>query len=362
MGKIRDAIHDYQMALSITPNSVEALNNLGHAYSYLDELDTAHDYFQKALAINPAYLQTLSNLGQLELLTNDYVNGWQHYLARASTRSSKFGTPPKFVESLNGLHIVLLQDQGIGDEIFFLRFVSALEQRGATITYQASAKLFPLLRNNDLFARVVTQGEALPSADITMYIADLPYALDMRAIADIPPPFSFTVDLEQARRAQQALKTKANKSTIGITWRAGVAGTNTLYKEIPLKAFAARLNELDARFVVLQRNPHDEEITQLRNILDHELIDLSDANEDLPLMLAILDQLDDYIGVSNTNMHLRAGLGKPARVLVSIPTDWRWQRQGYRSPWFPQFKVYRQSLEAAWQTALDEIIRDLKNI
>ena len=66
-------------------------------------------------------------------------------------------------------------------------------------------------------------------------------------------------------------------------------------------------------------------------------------------MLALLALLDDYVGVSNTNMHLRAGVGKPARVLVPSPPDWRWMMNHARtSPWFPGFSIYRQSLRGDW--------------
>ena len=37
----------------------------------------------------------------------------------------------------------------------------------------------------------------------------------------------------------------------------------------------------------------------------------------LAAALAVLSVLDDYVAVSNTNVHLRDALGKPARVLVT---------------------------------------------
>lgn len=46
-------------------------------------------------------------------------------------------------------------------------------------------------------------------------------------------------------------------------------------------------------------------------------------NEDREDLLALLALLDDYVGVSNTNMHLLGSLGKTARVLVPNPPDWK---------------------------------------
>ena len=75
-------------------------------------------------------------------------------------------------------------------------------------------------------------------------------------------------------------------------------------------------------------------------------------------MLALLALIDDYVGVSNTNMHLRAAAGKTARVLVPCPAEWRWMASG-SSPWFPGFGIYRQALNGRWEDALTALRRDI---
>ena len=59
-------------------------------------------------------------------------------------------------------------------------------------------------------------------------------------------------------------------------------------------------------------------------------------------MAAVLSLIDEYVGVSNTNMHIRAGLGKTARVLVPFPPEFRWMHAGSQSPWFAGCQLYRQ--------------------
>ena len=88
--------------------------------------------------------------------------------------------------------------------------------------------------------------------------------------------------------------------------------------------------------------------------------DLSTLNEDLEQILALLSLIDEYVGVSNTNMHLRAGAGKTARVLVPAPPEWRWMAEGNESPWFPGFGVYRQRYDGSWDEAFDMLATDLK--
>jgi hypothetical protein len=51
--------------------------------------------------------------------------------------------------------------------------------------------------------------------------------------------------------------------------------------------------------------------------------------------------------VSNTNVHLLAGLGRAARVLVPYPAEWRWMRRDGASP------------SPDWSLALEQLRRDL---
>src|SRR5262249_16846668 len=90
------------------------------------------------------------------------------------------------------------------------------------------------------------------------------------------------------------------------------------------------------------------------------LQDFSHLNDDLEGMLALLALLDDYVGVSNTNTHLRAAAGKTGRVLVPCPAEWRWMNAGGESPWFPGFRVYRQDFNGSWEKAFRELSDDLQ--
>jgi len=73
----------------------------------------------------------------------------------------------------------------------------------------------------------------------------------------------------------------------------------------------------------------------------------------------LLDVLDEYVGVSNANMHLIAGLGKTARVLIPVPGEWRWMASGDQSPWFPGLALYRQAITGDWGQALAVLSRDI---
>jgi hypothetical protein len=152
---------------------------------------------------------------------------------------------------------------------------------------------------------------------------------------------------------------------VGITWRAGTlpeeqhSASWVLFKSVDMRGLAGTFAATRATLIALQRRPAAGEIDLFSELVGRTVHDLSDLNEDLEAMLAALSLIDDYVGVSNTNMHLRVAVGRTARVLVPVPAEWRWLQHGESSPWFPGFAIYRQGLQGNWARALTALERDL---
>jgi hypothetical protein len=155
---------------------------------------------------------------------------------------------------------------------------------------------------------------------------------------------------------------------LGVTWWAGTRPSQgapasqyekVQYREIPCQELAAYLRQWPGPVVVLQRSPGKGEVERFAAALGRPVMDCSGANDDLEEMLALLSLLDEHVGVSNTNMHLSAGLGKPCRVLLPRVPEWRWMMRDGMFPWFPGFRPYRQSVDGSWREALTSLEKDL---
>ena len=158
----------------------------------------------------------------------------------------------------------------------------------------------------------------------------------MERIDQIPPPLPLIPLPEWREKIRRRLSEAGPPPYLGVTWRAGTPRDElSLYKEAPQQRLAQLLRECPATILVLQRKPEPGEIEAFSRMLGRPAHDLSTLNEDLEQILALLSLIDEYVGVSNTNMHLRAGAGKTARVLVPAPPSgagWRKEtsRRGFR--------------------------------
>jgi hypothetical protein len=133
-----------------------------------------------------------------------------------------------------------------------------------------------------------------------------------------------------------------------------------LHKEIDVAVLGAAIRDWRGTVLIVQRAPVAAEVTGFCDAFGRRAHDLSGANDDLADMAALLSLVDEYVGVSNTNMHLHAGLGKGARVLVPFPPEFRWMHAASTSPWFPGFSLYRQAPSRDWSNALSQLAADLK--
>ena len=301
----------------------------------------------------------------LLLLQGNFRDGWQEYQwfwRRKVSAGRPLQPSPWDGSNLNGQNVFLHGEQGLGDEFFFLRFVPWLRRHGAgTITYRSDPRIATLLSRAKEIDRIAAAEELPLPGDLVFAIGDLPRLLGMVRVDQIPPSLTLTPLPQHTESMRTRLAQLGPPPYVGVTWRAGTsAKRGSLYKECPLPRLAETLRATPATALALQRKPLPGEAEGFSQALGRPVHDLSILNEDLEQMLALLALIDDYVGVSNTNMHLRAGVGRTARVLVPAPPEWRWMAEGEKSPWFPGFTVYRQGYNRSWDEAFDMLATDLK--
>jgi Tfp pilus assembly protein PilF len=338
-------------------NEILAVNAVLAAHA-VSGPDAAIRELEEFVRRQPESLPAREELAMRLLAEGRFAEGWREYACRR-TRPSAPRAP-----DLLGRRVLLLQEQGLGDHLFFLRFAPLLRERATRVAFECPAKLAPLLEGNGIVDLAGAAPNMPGDFDVALPLGDLPEMLESW---NTPP--AFPIAPRRGAEWRERLAALGPGPYVGVTWRAGTKpayaaefaarGTGVLSREVPLEVLATALRGWRGTILVLQRLPLAGELEIFSKALGRRAHDLSSLNEDLDAMAAVLSVVDDYVGVSNTNMHICAGLGKTARVLVPFPPEFRWMSSGERSPWFPGFPLYRQPPGRGWQPVLDSLAKDL---
>ena len=354
----QSALDSFHKALKITPEFHDAFLNIGLVLQATGNLESAKKYFQKASDNPRLSFQANHNIAHLELSRENYTQGWEHYRFRPSIRDNNMEIPVHNTGAEKLQRILIMKDQGIGDELFFLRFLPVLQKQVSEVVYYCDDKLLTMLSRNISNCQFIRNLPDTEGFDAVISIADLPLFVSHQS--DIPIPIQ--LQPESSHLAEVRLHLPNNKlPNIAITWQAGVQGNDKLFKRIPPDELGHMLSNIKANIIVLQRNPDPKDIKMLEKGLKRKVFNYSYINESLDNTLAFLSIVDSYVGVSNTNMHLMASLGKNAFVFIPHPPEWRWLCNGDTSPWFPKFKLYRQNMAGHWGNALNLCQDSLKH-
>lgn len=362
-------------AMALFPEAAFYIERLGMAHWRRGRYEEALAAFRQAgeRAADPAseaYRSAKLNLANALLTLGRLREGWLEYRWRPA-RAERRRQHPEIVDQpadVAGLsvprRIRIIGEQGFGDDLFFLRFAPALRSRGHELAISCDAKLAPLLSRMPELLQHVNRPDFVP--EITLCTGDLPLAGGEVIAPPLPLP------LDAVRRARWATRLQAfgPPPYIGVTWRAGILPQDVQpqqgaywVKDVSPERLARVLRDLDARVVILQRRATPEDLAAFRQALGRGALDLGEVNDDLQDALAVLSLVDEYVGVSNTNVHLRAGIpGAGARVLVRTPTEWRWGGDAESSRWFPGVRVYRDVPGQDWAGALTALQTDLQRL
>ena len=354
----------YTKALQSEPDNATVLYNMGNTYHKTGDFQQASNYFSRCLTIDPDYSDAEYNLGINQLALGKFDTAWGHYFKRVRYLQHDEQLSP-ITPGLDycGKRLYFCYSQGIGDELFFLRFLPWLKRQKVHVTYRSSPKLVPILSNISFIDVLLTENDPTPDCDYYFTVDDLPLVLGMHDVSQIPPPLNLLPIDTRVSEAIHREFLSLPRPFIGITWRAGTQVENRIHRSNQArlsKIFALEdminlIKNIEGTVFILQRNPKADEIARLKSVLKSRVVDASQYNEDLNKILALLNLLDDSVCVSNTNVHLLAGIGKTANILVPHPPEWRWMDREGNSPWFPGMDTFRQSADNDWNKSLKRL-------
>lgn len=370
LGRFEDALAFYDSAVALKPDHAEAFYNRANVLKELRRIDEALASYEKALALRPDYVEAHWNEAYLRLLTGDFERGLTRSEWRwnnpASGLERRDLTQPLWLggAAIEGKTILLHSDQGMGDAIFFCRYVPLLAARGARVIVEVEEPLRALMSGLAGVAQCVSRTEPAPDFDLHCPMSSLPLAFETR-LATIPGTTPYLGVPERGREWEARLPPH-DRPRIGLAWSGNPRHSNDHSRSIALNAMAP-LFDLPARFVSLQTDVRPDDAVTLR--AERRVLDLAPRMTNFADTAALISQLDLVVSVDTSVAHLAGALGTPVWILLPFSPDWRWLLDRQDSPWYPTARLFRQGKAREWQgvvadvrDALDEFVQQRRDI
>lgn len=385
-GDVEQAELFYREALRLEPDYGKALYNLSNMLFAQGKKDEALDHGRRAIALaeTPEDLSMMRfAMATMLLAGGDLPQGWAFYAARLDR---SFSEPVHFLTDrprwtpgadINGRHLMLFGEQGLGDEILFANTLDeVLADLGPDghLTMAVTDRLLPLFERSFpgvSFGKHLTlkrEGRAFRAAaaiktwdhiDLWAPMGELlkAYRPSVASFPDRPRGF-MKADPNRVADWRGALSTLPGLK-VGVLWTSLVLDASRYQYFSPFEQWAPVLSTPGVSFVNLQYGDQSQAIAHAQAALGVKLHqpDGIDLKNDLDDVAALCKAMDLVVGVSNATFNIAAACGAPC-WLIGIKSAW--PRLGTdRYPWYSQVRAFAPETHGAWDGVMAQVAEAL---
>ena len=368
LGNVYNKLFDYKTAAKMHEKSIEldpsgsnAYSNVGTSYKYLGQIKKSIDSYKKAIELDPNFVNAHFDLSTMYLAKGDYKLGFDEYEWRFRKeemiphiiKNKDIFSKPMFTgkEELSNKTILLHSEQGFGDSIQFIRFLSEFKKKFpckiAVKCRDELKELFKCIAEIDVLTH---RNEPTPDFDYHLPIMSMPKLLGLKSNKDLSKqtPYLFA-----NKDKEFDIKSTKGHLNIGICWSASITGESYEGKVFDLKYFEPLLNNPKITVYSLQVGEGSEDIKRLG--FENKIIDLTDKLTDFSKTASFMKELDLVISSDTSVAHLAGALNMPVWIPLQKVPDWRWQNKGEISAWYPSAKLFRQKTARSWDSVFQSI-------
>jgi tetratricopeptide (TPR) repeat protein len=351
------ALNYYAQALTQDRNSASAFNNYGNVLREVGDPAGSIPFLQRAIQLAPDHPVAQFNLAVAYLLSGDYQRGWAQYEHRWNYEHLS-GTLPKFSQprwtgqDIKDKTVLVIGEQGHGDTLQFVRFLSDISNRGAKVVLAVDASLIPLFKNLNI-NKIVAFGEALPEFDYWTPIMSIPGIVGSTLSNLTPMQYYLVADAKLQQQWQKTLGPKT-RLRVGFCWSGRRDTWINRHKGMPFEIMLELIKRNpDYEWVNLQCDCTAEEEVQLVNA---GVRAYPGAVKTFADSAALIMHMDVVLSVDTAVAHLSGALGRPVWVMLNqYAVDWRWLLNRDDSPWYSTARLFRQPAMGNWTSVTDKI-------
>lgn len=361
----KKALTYFDKAITLNPNLFEALNNKGILFEELLMFEEALEAYGKAADNNIGYDLPLYNKALLSLYLTHFEKGWELYEKRDQIKhylSSKNTTNKPYLEDISsgGKNLLIIAEQGLGDQILFSSILRELLTTKYKLTVRCDSRLIGLFKRSFPEAEFISTNDVCDCApfDYEILMGSLPKFF-RKKVSDFNLSFYPFIIPDQIKTENFRHELKNSKKIIcGISWlsKNNKVGNS---KSLKLKQLLPILKMQNLLFVDLQYGDNQIEKSDLLEENNINLIKFDDVDSfnDIDGLTSIINACDIVITSSNVTAHIAGSIGKKTYLLVprSRGRIWYWHNNLKQSLWYPSVEIFAQNEINDWHSPINEI-------
>lgn len=393
-GRVEESIIFYKEAIRLVPSSTRFYHNLGYAYMHLDMIPEAISLYEDALkhVVDTSERFESKYSRSICLIQNGRVEeGFKEYEIRNNPRFRGYTeymlkVPLWQGEPLDGKRILVVGEQGLGDEIMFANILPDLNKAvgpEGKLYIAVEPRLIPLFartypnaltgqyddrtlldKDGNKQLRFFSFIEHQPAPD---YYAPMGSAIRhfRKTVADFPHQAFLTPDTERTQRFAHALRADGyDGPLVGICWRSMMLTQKRSKYYSSLEDWGPIFSTPGLRFVNLQYGTCEDELAAAEaqhGIKIHRpQIDgvKHDLTKDIDGNAALSAALDLVISAPTSVAATAAVVGTETWFLLSGNG---WPQMGTREyPWYPKTRTFASQTFGEWNNTIATLAEELQ--
>lgn len=348
-----EALQCYSLAMARDRGSAAAFNNYGNVLREIGEPLGAIPFLRRAIQLDTNNVTAQFNLAVALLLVGDYAQGWQAYESRWNYEHLA-GTLPQFDrprwsgQDLRDQTLLVVGEQGHGDNIQFSRFLWNLHQAGARVKFQTTQGLVPLFQGSPILDWVGVYDQDPGEFDLWTPIMSVAGYLGV-TLENLPRPVNYVVARDDlVAQWQQRLGPK-HRLRVGFSWSGRRDAWLNQHKGMPFSEICDLIRRCPQyQWVNLQTDATTEESPVLSQLGVEQYPGTITGFHDTA---ALIQHMDVVLSVDTAIAHLSGALGRPTWVMLQkFAVDWRWLLNRLDSPWYSTARLFRQPNFDDWRS------------
>ena len=358
------ALKSFETSLAINPENTTSILGIGVIKFEQANFKEARKFYEKALTIDKASYWGNFNITLLNLLEGDDDTGWKTFEERDKDQYlSQYGgsaIQEIFKENISrnsNKKIVILREQGFGDDIMFSRYLKPLKNLGYDITFACSPELRGFFRlSPDLDDIELTS--SIPDTkifDYRAFLMSLPWLMSdfQKLRLNDPLRVDFSRFKEKNLQIKSSVKKLINtkKLKIGFAWSGSPKHLRDLNRSIDIKLLKNIFKTSNVEFFAIQKVYKENDVKFLKKLKN--VHDCTDHLKDFMHTAYFIDKMDMIFTVDTSLVHIAGTMNKKTFLFLPKVPDYRWGLKNNQE-WYPSVSLLRQEKLDDWKKPIAE--------